>query len=45
MQPTEHQGVYKKNDKLYTRNPDTCKGLKVYNEQLFTEEGIEPVQK
>ena len=41
MRPTEHQGVYKKNDKLFTRNPDTCKGLKVYNEQLITDAGIE----
>ncbi|MBN1860173.1 MAG: fibrillarin-like rRNA/tRNA 2'-O-methyltransferase [Candidatus Thermoplasmatota archaeon] len=41
MQPTEHQGVYKKNDKLFTQNPDPCKGIKVYNEQLITEDGIE----
>lgn len=41
MQPTDHQGVYKKNDKLFTRNPDACKGLKVYNEQLITEDGVE----
>jgi fibrillarin-like pre-rRNA processing protein len=38
MQPTEHPGIYKKNDRLFTVNPDVCKGIKVYNEQLFTEE-------
>jgi fibrillarin-like pre-rRNA processing protein len=38
MQPTEHPGIYKKNDKLFTRNPDVCKGVKVYNEQLISED-------
>jgi len=41
MQPTEHQGIYKKNDKLFTQNPEACKGIRVYNEQLVTEDGIE----
>jgi fibrillarin-like pre-rRNA processing protein len=41
MQPTEYPGVYKKNDKLFTQNPDGCRGIKVYNEQLVTENGIE----
>ena len=41
MQPTEHPGVYKKNDKLFTRNPEVCKGVKVYNEQLISEDGNE----
>jgi fibrillarin-like pre-rRNA processing protein len=41
MQPTEHPGIYKKNDKLFTRNPETCKGVKVYNEQLINEDGYE----
>ncbi len=41
MQPTEHPGIYKKNDRLYTINPDVCKGIKVYNEQLFTDDDRE----
>jgi len=41
MQLTEHPGVYKKNDKLFTQNPSVCKGTRVYNEQLITEDGIE----
>jgi fibrillarin-like pre-rRNA processing protein len=41
MQPTEHQGIYKRNDKLFTQNPEACKGIKVYNEQLITEEDRE----
>ncbi|HWR64077.1 MAG TPA: fibrillarin-like rRNA/tRNA 2'-O-methyltransferase [Candidatus Thermoplasmatota archaeon] len=41
MQPTEHPGIYKKNDRLFTVNPEGCKGIKVYNEQLFTEDDKE----
>jgi fibrillarin-like pre-rRNA processing protein len=41
MQPTEHSGIYKKNDKLFTQNPDACKGTRVYNEQLITEDNTE----
>ena len=41
MQPTEHPGIFKKNDKLFTQNPEVCKGIKVYNEQLITEDNIE----
>lgn len=41
MQQTEHQGIFKKNDKLFTQNPDACKGIRVYNEQLITEDNIE----
>jgi fibrillarin-like pre-rRNA processing protein len=41
MQSTEHLGIYKKNDKLFTQNPEACKGIKVYNEQLITEENRE----
>jgi fibrillarin-like pre-rRNA processing protein len=41
MQPTEHPGIYKKNDKLFTQNPESCRGIRVYNEQLITEDGIE----
>ena len=41
MQSTEHPGIYKKNDKLFTLNPEACKGIKVYNEQLITEDDKE----
>jgi fibrillarin-like pre-rRNA processing protein len=41
MQPTEHSGIFKKNDKLFTQNPEACKGIRVYNEQLITEDNIE----
>src|SRR5512136_2280949 len=41
MQQTEHPGIFKKNDKLFTQNPEACKGIKVYNEQLITEDNIE----
>jgi fibrillarin-like pre-rRNA processing protein len=41
MQPTDNPGIYKKNDKLFTQNPENCEGTKVYNEQLFTENNVE----
>jgi fibrillarin-like pre-rRNA processing protein len=41
MQQTEHSGIYKKNDKLFTQNPDPCKGTRVYNEQLIIEDNTE----
>ena len=41
MQPTEYPGIFKKNDKLFTQNPEACKGIRVYNEQLITEGNIE----
>ena len=41
MQPTNHPGVYTKNDRLFTRNPEACRGVRVYNEQLITEDGFE----
>jgi fibrillarin-like pre-rRNA processing protein len=41
MQPTEHLGIYKKNDRLFTVNPEACRGIKVYNEQLFDEDDKE----
>lgn len=41
MQPTEHQGIFKKNDKLFTQNPQVCRGIKVYNEQLIIIDNIE----
>ncbi len=41
MQSTIYPGIFKKNDKLFTQNPEVCKGIKVYNEQLITEDNIE----
>jgi fibrillarin-like pre-rRNA processing protein len=41
MQPTDHPGVYTKNERLFTLNPETCKGMRVYNEQLITEDNHE----
>jgi fibrillarin-like pre-rRNA processing protein len=41
MQPTDNPGIYKKNDKLFTQNPEDCKGIKVYNEQLITQGNTE----
>lgn len=41
MQPTEYAGIFKRNDKLFTVNPEGCKGIKVYNEQLITEDDKE----
>jgi fibrillarin-like pre-rRNA processing protein len=41
MQPTDHPGIYKRNDKLFTQNPEGCKGTRVYNEQLITEDDKE----
>jgi fibrillarin-like pre-rRNA processing protein len=41
MQPTDHPGVYTKNERLFTLNPESCKGIRVYNEQLFTEDDHE----
>jgi fibrillarin-like pre-rRNA processing protein len=41
MQPTEHPGIYKKNDRLFTVNPKACTGIKVYNEQLVSEDDTE----
>ena len=38
MQLTEHPGIYKRNDRLFTVNPDACRGMKVYNEQLITDD-------
>lgn len=41
MQPTEHIGIYKRNDRLFTVNPEICRGIKVYNEQLITDDNKE----
>jgi len=34
MKPTKIEGVFKKSDKIYTENLDSCTGIKVYNERL-----------
>jgi len=34
-------GVYKQQDKIFTENPDNCRGLQVYNEKLVSYEGRE----
>lgn len=41
MNLTETLGVYQKKDKLYTQNPEPCKGTRVYNEQLISEDDHE----
>lgn len=41
MQLTEHPGIYKRNDRLFTVNPAACRGMKVYNEQLITDDDKE----
>lgn len=34
MKPTDIPGVYKVKNKIFTENPDSCKGIKVYNERF-----------
>jgi len=41
MQPTDVEGVFKKQDKLFTINPDYCRGIGAYNEKIVTQDGIE----
>lgn len=36
MKPTKLEGVYKKNDRIFTENLEQSKGIKVYNEQLVS---------
>jgi len=36
MKPTKIKGVYKQKDKIFTENLESCKGIKVYNEQLVS---------
>ncbi len=36
MKQTQIPGVYQKKNKFYTKNPESCKGTLVYNEQLLT---------
>ena len=41
MKQLSIQGVYKKGDKIFTINPESCRGLKVYNEKSITFQGKE----
>lgn len=34
MKPTEIPGVFKEKNRIFTKNPKSCKGLKIYNEKL-----------
>lgn len=34
MKPTEIDGIFRKNDRIFTENLDSCRGIKVYNEKL-----------
>jgi len=36
MKPTEIDGIFRENDRIFTENLDSCKGIKVYNEKLIT---------
>ena len=41
MQPTDIAGVFKDQDRLFTENLPTSKGIQVYNERIVTIEGRE----
>lgn len=41
MKTTEIEGVFKKDGRLYTENPTSCIGIKVYNEQLISHDDRE----
>jgi len=41
MQPMNIEGVFKKQDKLFTVNLDCCKGIKAYNEKIVLHDGKE----
>ena len=41
MKSTRIEGVFKKEDKLFTENLDSCKGIRVYNEKIITINGKE----
>jgi len=36
MKSTEIDGIFRKNDRIFTENLDSCRGIKVYNEKLIT---------
>ena len=41
MKPTEINGIFKEKNRIFTENPRSCKGIKVYNEKLTTIENKE----
>jgi len=41
MKTTAIKGVFKKDDKLFTENLESCKGIKVYNEKLIQHQNKE----
>ncbi len=41
MQQTPSLGIYSRHEKLFTVNPESCRGTSVYGEQLVAEDGIE----
>jgi len=41
MKPTRITGVFRKNNKLFTENLHSCKGIKVYNERLIHQKNKE----
>jgi fibrillarin-like pre-rRNA processing protein len=41
MKPTKNTGIYVKGSKLFTINPEHCKGIKIYGEQLRSYDGKE----
>ena len=36
MKPTEIDGIFRENDRIFTENLDSCRGTKVYNEKLVS---------
>ena len=41
MKPSEIKGIFKEKNRIFTENPESCKGLKVYNEKLVKYKGKE----
>ena len=41
MKPTEMEGIFRENNKIFTENLDSCRGIKIYNERLLTIDGRE----
>jgi len=41
MKQTKNEGVFQRGDKLYTENPESCRGIRVYNEKLVHHSGRE----
>lgn len=41
MKPADAKGVFREGNRIFTENPPSCKGIKVYNEKLISYEGKE----